>query len=194
MLNQTFTQNDDAVFYDAMHVFEASLRGNKAKLSHYLDGVPGCGTSTERRIREQFFRSITLITEKAQRESDPARLCTLLNALLWDYEASDLQVLASAGVFPMLSGENSYAKFNTLYTTWGKESKYFSVENLDEENADIKRYSLSGRLRQCFDFLVMKVYSVVYKSDGAIFNNDSLLTIGVVLIQQINEIIFGKLK
>ena len=44
-------------------MFEASLRGNQAKLNHYLDGVPGCGARTEGKIREEFFKSIELITE-----------------------------------------------------------------------------------------------------------------------------------
>ena len=55
MLNKTFMCNDEEIFYDALHMFEASLRGNKAKLNHYLDGVPGCGARTERDIRGQFF-------------------------------------------------------------------------------------------------------------------------------------------
>jgi hypothetical protein len=66
-------------------MFEASLRDNQAKLNHYLDGVPGCGARTERDIREQFFKSIHLITEKIKFESDPQKLVYLLNALMWDY-------------------------------------------------------------------------------------------------------------
>ena len=71
MLNKTFMCNDEEIFYDALHMFEASLRGNKAKLNHYLDGVPGCGARTERDIRGQFFKSINLISDKIKVESDP---------------------------------------------------------------------------------------------------------------------------
>ena len=71
MLNQTFSQNEGPIFYDALHMFEASLRGNKAELGHYLDGVPGCGHNTEHRIRDQFFESITIITKMLCKESDP---------------------------------------------------------------------------------------------------------------------------
>lgn len=48
---------------------------------------------------------------------------------MWDYVTSDLQVLATANVFPALAGGEN--KFSTLASTWGKERKYFSVENLD---------------------------------------------------------------
>ena len=75
-------------------MFEASLRGNIAKLNHYLDGVPGCGARTEREIRKEFFKSIKLIVQMIRRESDQQLLCNLLNALLWDYQAEDMQVLA----------------------------------------------------------------------------------------------------
>lgn len=102
-------------------MFEASLRGNMAKLNHYLDGVPGCGARTERDIRTQFFESIKFIAEMIKCESDPQLLSKLLNALLWDYEAEDMQVLAQAQIFRTLSGdiEYSYAKYNTLYNAWG---------------------------------------------------------------------------
>jgi len=147
-------------------MFDASLRGNKAELGHYLDGVPGCGFKTERRIRDEFFKTITVVTEFVPRESDPTKLVLLINAMLWDYEAADLQVLATAEVFSALGGGDD--KFSTLARAWGKERKYFSVENLDWEAPGTKKYSLSGRLRQAFDFLVTKVFSVVYNENGAI--------------------------
>ena len=70
MINKTFEKNENEIFYDALHIFEASLRGNQAKLCHYLDGVPCCGARTEREIRNQFFRAINLITQMIRRESD----------------------------------------------------------------------------------------------------------------------------
>ena len=55
------------------------------------------------------------------------------------------------------------------------------------------KYSLSARLRQCFDFLVMKVYASVYSTESTFFLNDQLRKIGTSLLQNINSIIFDKL-
>jgi len=52
MLNKTLSSSDGLVFYDALHMWEASLRGNKALLNHYLDGVPGCDARTAQCIRK----------------------------------------------------------------------------------------------------------------------------------------------
>jgi len=132
MFNRTFVQNNGDVFYDALHLLEASLRCYKGTVSHYLDGVPGCGARTEHAIRTQFFETITLITERLRSETDNKRLCLLINALLWDYEASDLQVLANANVFNTLSGTwDGATPFNPLAATWGKEQNYYSVQDLD---------------------------------------------------------------
>lgn len=63
MINTTFKQNSGNIFYDSAHILIASLRGNKSKLCHYLDGVPGCGARTESEIRKQFFNTIELVKE-----------------------------------------------------------------------------------------------------------------------------------
>ena len=65
----------------------------------------------------------------------------------------------------MIAGENSPCTFNPLRCAWGKEKYNYSIENLDNNTDSMKDkdYSLSARLRQTFDFLVMKVYSVVYR-------------------------------
>lgn len=196
MFNKTFETNEKEIFYDALHMFEASLRGNQAKLCHYLDGVPCCGARTEREIRKQFFRSIKLITEMIRRESDPQLLVNLLNALLWDYQTEDMEVLAAAQVFRTLSGdeEYSYTKFNTLYNAWGREQRCYSIENRDKSVSDLLEYSLSARLRQCFDFLVMKVFSVVYNEDGRFQTNQMLNKICSTLMLRIQVTIFSKLE
>jgi len=56
-----------------------------------------------------------------------------------------------------------------------------------------KKYSLSARLRQTFDYLVMKVYSVVYRRDQMFHINTSLLKVGTVLLQQITDICQNKI-
>ena len=196
MFNQSFASNDGNVFYDALHMFEASLRGNQAKLNHYLDGVPGCGARTEREIRAKFFESISIITEMIKAESNPQRLVNLMNALLWDYQAEDLQVLASAQVFRTLSGDidYSYTKYNTLYNAWGMEERYYSIENRDSSATEMLEYSLSARLRQCFDYLSMKVFSVVYSEDEKIQTNVKLGNICSALMQRIQKIVFDKFE
>jgi len=78
-----------------------------------------------------------------------------------------MQVLAQAQVFRTLSGDidYSYTKYNTLYNAWGKEQRYYSIENRDKNVLENLEYCLSARLRQCFDFLTMKVFSVIYGND-----------------------------
>jgi hypothetical protein len=84
-----------------------------------------------------------------------------------------MQVLAQAQVFRTLSGDVEYSHtfYNTLYNAWGMEQRYFSVENRDKAGSEDLDYSLSGRLRQCFDFLTMKVFSVVYNNDDKFQTN-----------------------
>lgn len=131
-----------------------------------------------------------------RRESDGQKLVNLMNALLWDYEAEDMEVLAKAQVFRTLSGDEdySYCKFNTLYNAWGKEQRCYSIENRDKSVTDMLEYSLSARLRQCFDFLAMKVYSVVYNEDGGFHTNDMLNQICSTLMVRIQLIIFSKFE
>jgi len=57
-----------------------------------------------------------------------------------------------------------------------------------------KEYSLSARLRQTFDFLAMKVYSVVYKQDDKFHFNPSLNKVGIVLMQNIADFCQSKLE
>jgi len=71
MINKTFEQNAGNIFYDSAYILVNSLRGNKSKLCHYLDGVPGCGARTESEIRKQFFTTIQLVKEMIVVEQDP---------------------------------------------------------------------------------------------------------------------------
>lgn len=73
-------------------------------MSSYLQGVEGCGGITAGKIRQQFFNSLRLIIKMISVEQDEVRLVLLLNALLWDYENADLEVLAKNDIFNLLSG------------------------------------------------------------------------------------------
>ena len=131
-----------------------------------------------------------------RRESDQQLLVNLLNALLWDYQAEDMQVLAQAQVFRTLSGdaEYSYAKYNTIYNAWGMEERCYSIENRDKNATENLEYSLSARLRQCFDYLTMKVYSVVYNADDKFQTNQKLNAVCTTLMERIQEIVFSKFE
>ena len=131
-----------------------------------------------------------------RRESSPVRLPLLLNALLWDYRAEDMQVLAQAQVFRTLAGdaEFSYTKFNTIYNAWGMEQRCYSIENRDKNATECLEYSLSARLRQTFDYLTMKVYSVVYSADDKFQTNAKLNVVCTTLMERIQEIVFGKFE
>ena len=90
MFNKTLGTSGDVVFYDTLHQFRSSFRGCKARLNHYLDGVPGCGARTEKKITEKFFESIYLISEKMSVETDDQNMVQLVDSLLWDYTHEDL--------------------------------------------------------------------------------------------------------
>ena len=47
VFNRALSSNTGDVFYDALHLWEVSLRKNKAKLTHFLHGVVGCGGAIE---------------------------------------------------------------------------------------------------------------------------------------------------
>ena len=74
VFNKSLASNTGDVFYDALHLWQAGLRKNKAKLAHFLEGVIGCGGYIERKIREEFYYSVRIISEKLRSETDPQRL------------------------------------------------------------------------------------------------------------------------
>lgn len=129
----SFESND--LFYDTLHFWRASLRGNKANLCDYLSGVEGCGGITAGKIRKEFFKSLRLIIQKIKVEQDDAHLVQLLDALLWDYNNADLEILAKEDIFDVLAGAKGHFgdyKWNKLYTSWGKETSNYSLQNSDD--------------------------------------------------------------
>ena len=70
MFNRALSSNTGDVFYDALHLWEVSLRKNKAKLTHFLHGVVGCGGAIEGQIREEFYNATRIISEKLRDETD----------------------------------------------------------------------------------------------------------------------------
>ena len=123
-----------------------------------------------------------------RRESDQQLLVNLLNALLWDYQAEDMQVLAQAQVFRTLSGDKqfSYAKYNAIYNAWGMEQRCYSIENRDKNATENLEYSL--------DYLTMEVYSVVYNADDKFQTNQKLNAVCTTLMERIQEIVFSKFE
>ena len=53
---------------------QASLRKNKINLSHYHDGILGCGKTNEDMIRDIFFDLIKIIKDRIMMERTPDRL------------------------------------------------------------------------------------------------------------------------
>ena len=54
-MEQTHSQE---LFYESLQWFSGSLRFNKGKTTHYLDGLEGCGAEAEKGVRKQFFAII----------------------------------------------------------------------------------------------------------------------------------------
>ena len=53
---------------------------------------------------------------------------------------------------------------------------------------------MSARLRQCFDYLSMKVFSSVYSADDIIQTNPKLLRVCTALMQRVQKIAFEKFE
>ena len=140
MFNKILATSSGQVFFDALHLFTASLRNNKSKVSHYMTGVDGCGFKTEKKIQKKFEKAIQLISLRLEIEKDPQQLVNLCDALIWDYKPSDLKILAKCNTVKILSGcikeialENytvtTEEANNPLRAAWGREKSFYSLQN-----------------------------------------------------------------
>ena len=146
-----------------------------------------------------------LISLRLEVEKDPQQLVQLCDALIWDYKASDLKILAKFNTIKILSGSvNEMVHHNYVLTTeeahnplraaWGRESSFYSLQNLETSvyNISKKTYSLSARLQQAFDFIVTKTLQIAF-TDKQYFFDIQLQTVVDKVLQQIHEVIFIKL-
>ena len=102
--NSILMQASDDVFYDNLDMMVNALRGNVPAVNHYLTGLEGAGHKTAQKIADKFSVTIQIITNRLKMEKNQERLVQLLNALLWNYDARDLQTLAEARTIEVLSG------------------------------------------------------------------------------------------
>lgn len=184
MINQILATCSGQVFYDALHLFTASLRNNKSKVSHYMTGVDGCGFETEKKIQKKFSQAMQLISLRLELEKDPQQLVQLCDALIWDYKPSDLKILAEFNTVKILSGcvnEMAHDHYivtaeevnNPLRAAWGRERSFFSLQNKETSvhNISEKRYSLAARLQQTFDHIAQKTLKIAFTNKEYQLNN-----------------------
>jgi hypothetical protein len=205
--NEIMTKSNDAEFYDALDQMVAALRGRKARSCHYLRGVSGCGRETQDKIRKVFATTISILAERIRYERDEERLCQLLNALLWNFDAEDMSIIAKSKIIEVLSGcqeelvddskKPSLEKlYGNLRQAWGREPSFLPLDGQTSwTNESNRKYCLSGRLRQCFDHYVTQIYKVAFKDKSIISGFAGDLSIIIRdLMMQINSVIFQKIE
>lgn len=76
---------------DIISWFASGLRGNKNELSHYLDGLKGCGAQLEEQIGTNFFGIIrTLVNQLRDEKSlSNTEIKAIINSLRWSYVGKD---------------------------------------------------------------------------------------------------------
>ena len=100
---------------------------------------------------------------------------------------------------PTLSGDGHIDSKNLLMRSWGLETRLFSLSNAHDESGSLSldsdlKFSLSGRLRQTFEFLSNKTLAMVYSSESRFSSNQSLNLVGTVLMNHICDISQRKLE
>jgi len=85
--------------FDLISWFSASLRGNKNRLSHYLDDTKGQGIHLESASRKHFFEILGAFTQRLKVSKDEKEIKTLLNALKWKFTGRDHGDLCQLNIF-----------------------------------------------------------------------------------------------
>ena len=135
-------------FLDGVAWFCAAMRHNSNLISHYMEGIRGCGTGFKDKARQYFF---TIIREVIGRLKDQGRLKiekdlqikNLLDALKWQYIAADHNVLSELNLFKELSRS---AQNKRLQTAWGKRFRY--------DYSSHKKKSLTQEVFNTYEFLL----------------------------------------
>ncbi len=86
-----------------MSWFCGSMRGTKnPKVSHYLDGLKGCGHHIEELARESFFEIMRGMVAQLKDSQDVNEIKVIINSLKWKYLARDHHSLYSLDLFKVL--------------------------------------------------------------------------------------------
>ena len=117
--------------YDLMNWFCASLRGNKNVLTHYLEGLMGCGNHLEEQATADFFLIIKGLVKQLKESKEEAEIKAILNALKWKYSARDHAMLNSLQIFKVLR-EGDGKKDSKLKKSWGRTLKQEVVASESE--------------------------------------------------------------
>ena len=117
------TNINEGTFLDILQWFETSLRNNQMQVVHYSDKIKGCGESVMNAIRRQFFKVIKSVILKAKKTRDEKTLNTLLQALIWNYNSSDLAYLAKYDIVGLLERGDG-GTMHPIAMSWGKQFKF----------------------------------------------------------------------
>lgn len=72
-------------FLDLINWFNAALRSNQNKLTHYLDNIKGQGTHLETLSRRNFFDILASLVEKLRASKDEYEIKSIINSLKWKF-------------------------------------------------------------------------------------------------------------
>lgn len=146
MLNFASNLNGNPqIFYDVLQWLQSSLRDNKNKVAHFLDGLSGCGDRIEDGIRAQFFKIIEKIIFKIQLEKDKQKMVHLVEGLAWNYNAQDFEFLIKLRVLDVLrKGDGSL--YHDIRRNWGLHKRLLSITGQPPHEENV--YSLAARLHQ----------------------------------------------
>jgi hypothetical protein len=99
--------------------FTTAMRANNSNLTHYLDDLKGIGTHMEVQAAKAFFAIIEKIVEMLRDSEDKDQALILLDALQWNYSATNHGSLAKLNLFTILHRGNGKPG-NIIKRCWGK--------------------------------------------------------------------------
>ena len=147
--------------------FSCSLRANKNEITHYLDGLKGCGAFLENQIRINFFGIIKGLLGQLQANPDETDVKVILNTLRWRYLGKDHAALKHLELFRTLyegnwsqAGHSSDLAENFIKRSWGK-----SVQLIVESSEDKK--SLTEMIISLFEQTFLSVVGRAIQKDDS---------------------------
>jgi hypothetical protein len=88
------------ILEDSLNWFCSALRGNKNKITHYMDDIKGEGTYLENKTRMYFFQILHQIVKRLKESTNKAQIKYFLkNTLEWKFMGRDHKNLLELGIF-----------------------------------------------------------------------------------------------
>lgn len=147
-----------------MSWFTNSLRKNKNEVTHYLDGVKGCGSFLEEQIRVFFFGIIKGLLNQLQGSTDVTDVKMILNSLRWKFFGKDHGPLKHMELFRVLyDGKLGEKQDDTdggslISSSWGKALQIL-VQGSEESK------SVTEQLITLFESLFLSVIARLISQD-----------------------------